>query len=513
MPDYTGTSSYPSALDALDTVKNNPDPIGQDLVNARKAINAIEAELGTNPRGTAASVKDRLAAAVSVFNVKAAPYSAAGDGTTDDTAAIQAAIDAAGEGGIVYFPVGTYMISSPLEVKRLRRLRGVQYGGWNVRSETTRPCEIKAKTGFTGTAMLRIRTKTETGASLDNYGGVIENLGINGNGIAGGIHGILFRGKSEDWRIDNCEVWSCTGAGIRCEPYLTEPPSLLSMFRTFCRDNTEAGFSSSYFADGNFVHCQMNSNDGGPGWLFANGGSNILTACRAEWNATDGFKFTGSADRTALIGCVTDRNEQNGIHIFECVGNRPILISGCVTARDGANGNAGGGGYAGIKIDSTAALGTTPVQITGLIQAAGRNDDGTGTYSPENGVWVDYVTYAYIDGFLWGVTNALNNAGVSTIRTGAGTQFTTGNPGAQVSSRPTTIDASGDIRGRAVLYDRTSLQKTDGNSYHEMKEQTLTPAAPGADTVRLFAEDNGAGKTRIVARFNTGASVVIATQP
>jgi hypothetical protein len=46
------------------------------------------------------------------YNVTASPYSAAGDGVTDDTASIQAAIDDAAEfGGIVYIPVGTYMIS------------------------------------------------------------------------------------------------------------------------------------------------------------------------------------------------------------------------------------------------------------------------------------------------------------------------------------------------------------------------------------------------------------------
>lgn len=42
-------------------------------------------------------------------------FGAVGDGTTDDTSAIKNAINAA-EGGYVYFPLGNYVISSPLDV-------------------------------------------------------------------------------------------------------------------------------------------------------------------------------------------------------------------------------------------------------------------------------------------------------------------------------------------------------------------------------------------------------------
>jgi hypothetical protein len=49
-------------------------------------------------------------------------------------------------------------------------------------------------------------------------------------------------------------------------------------------------------------------------------------------------------------------------------------------------------------------------------------------------------------------------------------------------------------------------------SYMEMSEMTA-PAAPAVNKARFFCEDNGAGKTRIMAIFNTGAAVQIAIEP
>ena len=43
-------------------------------------------------------------------------------------------------------------------------------------------------------------------------------------------------------------------------------------------------------------------------------------------------------------------------------------------------------------------------------------------------------------------------------------------------------------------------------------EQTA-PSAPSANEVVVYAEDNGSGKTRLMARFNTGAAQVLATEP
>lgn len=49
--------------------------------------------------------------------------------------------------------------------------------------------------------------------------------------------------------------------------------------------------------------------------------------------------------------------------------------------------------------------------------------------------------------------------------------------------------------------------------YHEVVEQGSDPAAPAANGARLFAKDNGSGKTQLCVRFNSGAVQVIATEP
>ncbi len=53
---------------------------------------------------------------------------------------------------------------------------------------------------------------------------------------------------------------------------------------------------------------------------------------------------------------------------------------------------------------------------------------------------------------------------------------------------------------------------TSSGAAMELIEMTA-PSAPSANRVRLFAEDDGAGKTRLMARFNTGAAQQVAIEP
>jgi hypothetical protein len=91
-----------------------PDPRSFQLVSVLVLVPFLACAQGpsegpsglANRRVPGGSIVD---AGGQVFNVRT--YGARGNGTTDDTAAIQAAIDAAGQ-GTVYFPPGTYLYST-----------------------------------------------------------------------------------------------------------------------------------------------------------------------------------------------------------------------------------------------------------------------------------------------------------------------------------------------------------------------------------------------------------------
>jgi hypothetical protein len=91
-------------------------------INASAGIDAsklsfTQAGFGATARTVGSKLKD-------VVSVK--DFGAVGDGVADDTAAIQAAITSLGEtkGGTVYFPAGTYLTTSNIEIKSKATLLG-----------------------------------------------------------------------------------------------------------------------------------------------------------------------------------------------------------------------------------------------------------------------------------------------------------------------------------------------------------------------------------------------------
>ncbi len=66
--------------------------------------------------------------------------------------------------------------------------------------------------------------------------------------------------------------------------------------------------------------------------------------------------------------------------------------------------------------------------------------------------------------------------------------------------------------GTAGTWRDLKLRNLLNTEYHQMTEMTA-PSAPATNSVRIYAEDNGSGKTRLMALFATGAAQQIAIEP
>ena len=136
------------------TAANNTDVGGISIAegmspgnvnNAMREIMAQVATLGPGPRYDVDDVRN---------------YGATGDGTTDDTAAIQAAIDAASAagGGTVYLPVGTFLVSyaqlsgtqrAALVLKSNVTLQGAGWGATTLALDASEDAHVIVARGLT----------------------------------------------------------------------------------------------------------------------------------------------------------------------------------------------------------------------------------------------------------------------------------------------------------------------------------------------------------------------------
>lgn len=139
------------------------------------------------------------------INVK--QFGAYGDGTNDDTLAIQTAINYAEENEIldVYFPNGFYKITESLEITKAINLKGAISTLYNTNTD------VKSASlywdGETGETMVKI----PTGYFVNGYS--IENIGFNGNSKSVTCIDLI---RAKYTRINNCS-FTHFGTGIAIE--------------------------------------------------------------------------------------------------------------------------------------------------------------------------------------------------------------------------------------------------------------------------------------------------------
>lgn len=373
--------------------------------------------------------------------LSARDYGAAGDGVTDDTAAIQAALNACAPGDIVFLPAGVYATTAPLVIPPQVSLEGTKGNRVSYKAAegtgTASQSKLKPKASFSGTGVLRMLDMEEGGYAAESVGQRIYNLTIDGSSLAAGsgVAGLRATGRVREVMLERVAFEYLPHNGLVAAPYTrtnatTYYPYSWYVVSCVARTCGNYGLSVGQMTDSTFLNCQAIGCTVS-GWFIANAANSTFVSCRSEWNGQYGFHITSAwgtgqgSGGASFVGCSTDRNTQDGFRI-DSTGNGPLLLSGITCRRDGRNvDNGGGGGYAGIRGNAA----TQPIVIDGLTVYPGVDDDGVGTASPQYGVSFNGCTAVTVDhawlhaaSTAWhdGGTNALLRRGPTVVaRTGS----------------------------------------------------------------------------------------------
>jgi len=227
-----------------------------------------------NQGGTGAqdrTVRGKLQETVSVKD-----FGAVGDGVTDDTAAIQAAIDYldAGNGGVVYLGRGKYRITTSLDLKGNILLRGEGHMRYNETAVNNCATYIIKDGNFEGVYLrdlCGLEYVTVLGASGNGNDGIVfrggraflTNVGSIGHGGVG-----IKVGKSGDncnlWKITNCVVRDNNSHGLYVDdPDNANPDTNAGLLLGIeCRENGGDGVRVENAIDNTFINIQTFENTG-----------------------------------------------------------------------------------------------------------------------------------------------------------------------------------------------------------------------------------------------------------
>jgi hypothetical protein len=258
------------------------------------------------------------------INVKEAPYNARGNGSTDDTAAIQAAFDAVpATGGVVYLPPGQYEISSTLIITQDNTtLLGAGAGNRIGATQVGTGSRIEAAAGVTGSVIKVQRTANDRTV----YGVKIQDIAIDGDSIGSNVDGVLFR--SVKGEIHNVAINNCTGNGIRVQGYGSWPAERNKFIACDSGYNTAAGiYFDSDAADNTITNCVFMQNQDG---LLTTQSSVIVSTAAFISNTRYGAYLNNAGSRSRFIGCRFQQNANHGI-IFDSAstGFSDVSITGC----------------------------------------------------------------------------------------------------------------------------------------------------------------------------------------
>ena len=297
-----------------------------------------------------------------VLNVRA--FGAKGDGKSDDTKAVQRAIDAAADrGGGVFLPPGVYACSE-LHARPHVSLTGVP--GWDYEQ------------GFGSV----IRLADQRAGCLLNitgaFGATIDGLALDGGRKGTGVHGIWLNkpdyGKQEDtFRIERCQIANFSGDGVRLARAWC-----FSIRHSMIAYNGGDGISLRGW-DGFLIDNWLSGNGRGGFATREENASCTFTGNRIEWNGEEGILIRGG-DGYNLTGNFLDRSGTCAIALIDAV---QVTITGNFLKRSGKNAKPGTYDSAQMRLERTRGI-----TCCGNNLQVGRDDGGKGVWSPSYGIVV-----------------------------------------------------------------------------------------------------------------------------
>jgi hypothetical protein len=349
--DFGGGKVAIVAVDVGDRLKTHVtafDPHGDRTA----VLDEVEAQKGS-PNGLATLDADglvslpQLPGALDWISVKARHYGAKGDGVTDDTAAIQAAVDdAKAAGTAVYIPAGTYLVSAPISLPPGDGLT-IQGAGWGsvLKVKGGANCYIFRMTG--ADTRVTIRDMKLDGNCLEQ------------NAASGGIYG---------------------AGAVTC---LFE-----NIHFTFCWEDALflGPMTGGAFGHNNkIISClfdqSMASTGPGRGIYMMSSDENQITACDFEFLGGMG----GSGFESAV--CILDRAGTQMITSCNFVGGAANNTKG-VRLQDSANTKLIGCNFDGLAGDSIFVAGTQNLIVGNTIFSPGE----VGTAGQASGIHLEYGT-------------------------------------------------------------------------------------------------------------------------
>lgn len=271
-----------------------------------------------------------------IINVTNPTYGATGDGTTDDTSAIQAAIDALpADGGVVFFPVGTY-VTGKLTLDHRTTLLGAQKGDPLYAANEGTVLKLAANTNDS-----LIYANAKRGIE-------IRNLAFNGNKAnQSSAAPLIHLEASSSYIYDNVKVRDSKGDGIKNG----SSGSGSSIFISGCEEEGlhQTGGDSTFYdleihsAGNNGIKNTAANNRYIGGEIYINGENGIesnatlasFIGMTVNTNEQNGILFTGSTAQASVIGCkiyangqddTADDQDRAGIHIEGAA--QGVVISG-----------------------------------------------------------------------------------------------------------------------------------------------------------------------------------------